>query len=149
MRARDGNVHWGRPKEGLLPMVSHLGGMISVVNGMLLARRFKGPADTVGATCIGEGGTSTGSFHDALNQAAIEKLPLVLVIADNQYAYSTPTSRQFACSALEERAAGYGIEAQSADGTDLADCLTVVGEAVNKARNGNGPQMVVARLLRL
>src|SRR5436305_1117693 len=76
MRARDGNIHRGRPKEGLLVMISHLGAMISVVNGALLAHRFKGLLGTVGAACIGEGGTSTGAFHEAINQAAVEKLPL-------------------------------------------------------------------------
>src|SRR3989442_12570702 len=75
MRGRDGNVHRGRPKEGLLPMISHLSAMISVVNGALMARRFKGVPDTVGAACVGEGATSTGSWHEALNQAAIERLP--------------------------------------------------------------------------
>src|SRR3954471_6163675 len=78
MRARDGNVHRGRPKEGLLPMISHLGAMISVVNGILLARRFSGNKDAIGAASIGDGSTSTGAFHEALNQAAIEKLPLIL-----------------------------------------------------------------------
>src|SRR5271163_2963071 len=97
MRGRDGNVHRGRPRQGLLPMISHLGAMISVVNGVLMARRFKQVNGTVGAACVGEGATSTGAFHEALNQAAIEKLPLVLVVANNQYAYSTPTSREFAC----------------------------------------------------
>src|SRR5213083_205855 len=63
MRGRDGNVHRGRPREGLLPMISHLGAMISVVNGTLMARRFKGVLGTVGAACVGEGATSTGSFH--------------------------------------------------------------------------------------
>ena len=77
-------------------MISHLGAMISVVNGALLARRFKKVEGIVGATCVGEGGTSTGAFHEALNQAAIERLPLVLVVANNQFAYSTPNSRQFA-----------------------------------------------------
>ena len=62
MRGRDGNVHRGRPKEGYLPMISHLGAMISVVNGVLMARRFRGVAGTVGATCIGDGATSTGSW---------------------------------------------------------------------------------------
>src|ERR1039457_5830553 len=149
MRARDGNVHRGRPKDGLLPMISHLGAMISVVNGTLLARRFKGISGTVGATCIGDGATSTGAFHEALNQAAVEKLPLVLIIADNHYAYSTPTERQFACRSLLDRAVGYGIEGQPVDGTELSACLKVVGEAVSRARAGRGPQMVVARLLRL
>jgi pyruvate dehydrogenase E1 component alpha subunit/2-oxoisovalerate dehydrogenase E1 component alpha subunit len=149
MRGRDGNVHRGRPREGLIPMISHLGAMISVVNGALMARRFKGEQGTVGATCLGEGGTSTGAFHEALNQAAVERLPLVLVLANNQYAYSTPSSRQFACRSLLERAAGYAVEGQAVDGTDLSACLRVVGEAVQRARAGRGPQLVVARLLRL
>src|SRR5437879_13485943 len=118
MRGRDGNIHRGRPKEGLMAMISHLGAMISVVNGALLAHRFKGITNTVGAACIGEGGTSTGSFHEAINQAAVEKLPLVLVVANNQYAYSTPNERQFACRSLLDKAAGYGIEGHSLDGTE-------------------------------
>src|SRR5262245_33606247 len=81
MRGRDGNVHRGKPQEGVFAMISHLGAMISVVNGALLARRLKGLAGSVGATCIGEGATSTGAFHEALNQAAVENLPLILVVA--------------------------------------------------------------------
>jgi pyruvate dehydrogenase E1 component alpha subunit/2-oxoisovalerate dehydrogenase E1 component alpha subunit len=149
MRARDGNVHRGRPKEGLFAMISHLGAMISVVNGALLARRFKGITGTVGATCIGDGATSTGAFHEAINQAAIEKLPLVLVVANNHYAYSTPNERQFACRSLLDKVAGYGVEGQSVDGTDPAACLTALGQAVGKARAGEGPQVVIATLLRL
>jgi len=149
MRGRDGNVHRGRPKEGYLPMISHLGAMIPVVNGMLLARRFKGVTGLVGATCLGEGGTSTGAFHEGLNQAAVEKLPLVLIVANNQYAYSTPVARQFACHSLVDRAVGYGVEGHSVDGTDLSACLKVIGEAVANAREGRGPQLVVANLLRL
>ncbi len=149
MRGRDGNVHRGRPREGLLPMISHLGAMISVVNGALLARRFSGNNETVGAASIGDGATSTGSVHEALNQAAIEKLPLVVVIANNQYAYSTPNSRQFVCDSLADRAAGYGMGCQSIDGTDLEACLKAVGRAADSARTGKGPQMVVANLLRL
>jgi acetoin:2,6-dichlorophenolindophenol oxidoreductase subunit alpha len=149
MRARDGNVHRGRPREGLLPMISHLGAMISVVNGVLMAHRFNGVTGTAGAASIGDGATSTGSFHEALNQAAIEKLPLVLVVANNHYAYSTPISRQFACRSLADRGAGYGVASHSVDGTDLLACLKVVGDAVEDARNGGGPQLIVARLLRL
>lgn len=149
MRGRDGNVHRGRPREGILPMISHLGAMISVVNGVLMARRFNGVTGVVGVASIGEGGTSTGAFHEALNQAAIEKLPLVVVVANNQYAYSTPNSRQFACRSLADRAAGYGIESKNVDGTDLLECLDVVGSAVERARLGRGPQLIVARLLRL
>jgi len=149
MRSRDGNVHRGRPRDGLLPMISHLGSMISVVNGILFAQRMQGKTGTVGATSIGDGGTSTGAFHEALNQASVEKLPLVLVIANNQYAYSTPNERQFACQDLAERAAGYAISPVSINGTDLDACLHALGSAVARARSGEGPQMVVASLLRL
>ncbi|MDE3068829.1 MAG: thiamine pyrophosphate-dependent dehydrogenase E1 component subunit alpha [Verrucomicrobiota bacterium] len=149
MRGRDGNVHRGRPREGLLPMISHLGAMISVVNGVLFARRLKNVSGTVGAACVGDGATSTGAFHEALNQAAVEKLPLVLVVADNQYAYSTPTSRQFACAHLADKAQGYGVQGHAVDGTDLTACLKTVGQAVARARDGRGPQLVVASLLRL
>ncbi len=149
MRGRDGNVHRGRPREGQLAMISHLGAMISVVNGALFARRMKNITGTVGVATCGDGATSTGSFHEALNQAAVEKLPLVMVVADNQYAYSTPTSRQFACRSLVDRAVGYGIPGYEVDGTDLAACLRVVGGAIVRARAGQGPQLVVAHLLRL
>ena len=149
MRARDGNVHRGRPQAGVLAMISHLGAMISVVNGALLARRFNGVAGTVGMASIGDGATSTGAFHEAVNQAAIEKLPLVLVVANNQYAYSTPNPREFACRSLADRAAGYGIEGCYVDGTDLGECLRAIRDAADKARAGQGPQLVVARLLRL
>ena len=149
MRGRDGNVHRGRPREGYLPMISHLGAMVSVVNGVLFARRMKGISGIVGAACLGEGATSTGSFHESLNQAAVEKLPLVLVVANNQYAYSTPNARQFACGDLADKAAGYGVESFSVTGNDLVACLEVVGAAVARARAGHGPQLVIANLLRL
>ncbi|HEY4414818.1 MAG TPA: thiamine pyrophosphate-dependent dehydrogenase E1 component subunit alpha [Verrucomicrobiae bacterium] len=149
MRGRDGNVHRGRPKDGYLPMISHLGAMISVVNGTLIARRFKNISGTVGAVCLGDGATSTGAFHEALNQAAVEKLPLVMVVADNQYAYSTPTTSQFACEDLADKGVGYGVMTHSVDATDLTACLNVVGGAVEQARAGRGPQLVVAKLLRL
>ena len=150
MRARDGNIHRGRPVQGIFPMVSHLGTMVSVVAGALLARRLRGTLqDGVGATSIGDGGTSTGAFHEGMNLAAVERLPLVVVVANNQYAYSTPTSRQFACADLLDRAAGYGFAGCEVDGTDLAACLGVIQSAVARARAGKGPQMVVARLLRL
>lgn len=149
MRGRDGNVHRGYPRRGYLAMISHLGSMISVVNGALFARRYRGESGVVGLASLGEGGTSTGAFHEGINQAAVERLPLVLVIANNQYAYSTPTSRQFACRDLADKGAGYGVEAHRVDGTDLMACLECLGRAVARARAGGGPQMVVAQLLRL
>ena len=149
MRGRDGNVHRGRPKEGYLAMISHLAEMISVVNGALLARQMKGITGTIGATCVGEGATSTGAFHEGINQAAVEKLPLILIVANNQYSYSTPNSRQFACADLASKAIGYGVDSHSVDGTDLDACLKTLGKAVANARAGRGPQMITASLLRL
>jgi TPP-dependent pyruvate/acetoin dehydrogenase alpha subunit len=149
MLGRDGNVHRGRPREGYFPMISHLGALVSVVAGALIARRFKGDTIAIGATTIGDGGTSTGAFHEAINMAAVEKLPLVVVVSNNRYAYSTPNSRQFACSDLVDRARGYGLEGYTMDGTDLAECLEVVENAMERARSGHGPQMVVGHCLRL
>ena len=149
MRGRDGNIHRGRPSEGYHAMISHLGAMVSTVCGGLVAKRFRGESGVVGATCIGEGGTSTGSFHEGMNMAAVEKLPLVVVVANNQYSYSTPNSRQFACADLLSRAEGYGIMGRRAVGNNLIDALDVLGEAVAAARAGEGPQLVVADLLRL
>jgi len=115
----------------------------------LIARRLKSIPEVVGAACIGEGATSTGAFHEALNQAAVERLPLVAVVADNQYAYSTPNTRQFACRSLVQRAEGYGVSGHQVDGTDLQACLRTLRTAVQNARSGAGPQLVVANLLRL
>ena len=81
MRGRDGNIHRGRPGEGHYAMISHLGAMIPTVAGALMARRFRGETSVVGVTCIGDGGTSTGAFHEGVNLAAVERLPLVVVVA--------------------------------------------------------------------
>ena len=149
MRGRDGNIHRGRIDQGQLAMISHLGAMISTVAGVLLARKMRGERGHVGAISIGDGATSTGSTHEGLNAAAVEKLPIVAVVANNQYAYSTPVARQYACADLLDRARGYGYEPHRADGTSLEECLDVVHRAVARAREGKGPQMVVASLLRL
>tara|TARA_B100001250_G_C19713920_1_gene750456 strand:- start:96 stop:1115 length:1020 start_codon:yes stop_codon:yes gene_type:complete len=149
-KGRDGNVHRGNPREGMPTMISHLGAMISVVSGVLFARRIKGTLNnSVGATTIGDGGTSTGAFHEALNLAAVEKLPLIVSIANNQFAYSTPTSKQFACHDLVDKAVGYGVNGINVDGTDLIDCIQGFQSCIQKARAGEGPQIVVGNLLRL
>ena len=150
MRGRDGNIHRGRPDKRMPAMISHLGTAVSLVVGMLVARRMKGELEgVVGATCVGDGATSTGAFHEGLNMAAVEGLPLVVLVADNQFAYSTPRNRQFACESLVDRAAGYGVQGHEVDGTDLEASLATVQHAVSAARQGKGPQLVVGRLLRL
>src|SRR5213596_506048 len=149
MRGRDGNIHRGRPRDNQLAMISHLGAMVSVTVGVLLAKRFKREKNFVGLSCIGEGGMQTGSFHEGMNLAAVEQVPLVIVATNNHYAYSTPNDREFACADLVDRAKGYGFEGYTIDGTDLSTCLDVIGSAVKRARAGRPPQLVVASVLRL
>ena len=149
MRGRDGNIHRGSWETGQLAMISHLGAMMPVVVGKLLAKRMKGEKNFVGLTTIGEGGMQTGATHEGMNIAAVERVPFVLVATNNHYAYSTPNDREFACNDLVDRAIGYGFEGHTIDGTDLAQCLEVIGSAVKRARAGGPPQLVVASTLRL
>lgn len=150
MHARDGNIHRGDIRRGQLPMISHLGASISVVSGMLMARRQLGTlGDSVGIASIGDGGMQTGAAHEGINLAAVERLPLVLLVADNQVSYSTFSDRSYACRSLIDRAVGYGYQAHTCDGTDFDACRTTVEAAVAAARAGQGPQMVLATLLRL
>ncbi|HMJ06958.1 MAG TPA: thiamine pyrophosphate-dependent enzyme, partial [Chthoniobacterales bacterium] len=122
MRGRDGNIHRGCAEAGQLAMISHLGAMIPVVVGKLLAKRMKGEKGFIGLTTLGEGGMQTGATHEGLNMAAVEKVPFVVVVTNNHFAYSTTNDRQFACAHLVDRAQGYGYEGHEVDGTDLAAC---------------------------
>lgn len=150
MRGRDGNIHRGFPREGMPAMISHLGASVSVAAGMMMAKRMRGEmAGKVAGCPIGDGATSTGAFHEAMNMIGVERLPVVVLVVNNQFAYSTPNSRQFACAALVERAKGYGFAGHSVDGTSLLQSLEVISEAVNSARRGDGPQLVEAQTLRL
>ena len=150
MRGRDGNVHRGRVENGFIMPISHLGATLSVVAGGLLAFRLQGKLPgPVGVGHIGDGTTSTGAFHEALNLAAVEKLPLICVVTNNQFAYSTPNEREFRCENLVDKAAGYGIEGFSVDGTDFLETLALMKTLVERARQGEGPFLVVAQTLRL
>ncbi len=149
MGGKDGNVHWGQPMQGNPAPVSHLGAMVSVVAGMLLAKRMRGDAGAVGVACIGDGTTSVGAAHEACNLIAVEKLPVVIVVTNNQYAYSTPNSQEFACAELTDRGIGYGMQAHACDGTDFLQTLGTMQRAVEAARTGEGPQWVVATTLRM
>ena len=111
MRGRDGNIHHGDLDLGVLPMISHLGAMVATTTGMLLAKRLKGNTSDIGLAMIGDGGMATGALHEGLNAAAVHQLPLVLVVANNGYSYSTPNQQSFACADLADRAQGYGIPA--------------------------------------
>src|SRR5438132_7519248 len=132
MRGRDGNIHRGHPRNNELAMVSHLGAMISVTVGTLMAKRLKGDKNFVGLACIGEGGMQTGSFHEGMNLAAVEQVPLVVVATNNHYAYSTPNDREFACHDLVYCSLGYRFEGYTIDVTDRTNYLDVFASAVKR-----------------
>lgn len=149
MRGRDGNVHWGTPLEGVPAPISHLGAMVSVVAGMMMAKRIQGQTGCVGVVCIGDGTTSVGATHEACNLIAVEKLPIVIIVSNNQFAYSTPNRQEFACNSLAERGQGYGMTTHECDGTDFLQTLETMYNAVTAARQNQGPQWVVANTLRM
>jgi len=146
------SYHYGylAPEEGILHvgMISHLGAMIPVAAGCAFALRQSG-SDRVAINFIGEGGTSTGDFHEGLNEAAVGKLPLVLVIENNRYAFSTPARLQYACLQLSDRGPGYGIAAETVDGNDADVMARVLARAVARARTGQGPTLIEAMVGRL
>lgn len=144
---RDLNIHFGDMEKGFIGPISHLGDMIPVMTGILLGARMK-KKDLVGVAYIGDGGMSTGAFHEGLNFAAVQKLPLIVVAEYNHYAYSTPTELQTAVKDLAEKAAGYGIPAHIVDGNDVIGCYEVMKEAAEFARNGGGAVLIEAKTYR-
>lgn len=148
----DRSYHYGyfERDAGLLHvgMVSHLGSMIPVAAGCAFALKKRG-TDRVAVNFIGEGGTSTGDFHEGLNLAAVWRLPLVLVVENNRYAFSTPARAQYACLQLSDRGPGYGIPAETIDGTDPDAVAHALEAAVARARTGQGPTLIEAMIGRL
>ena len=144
---RDLNIHFGDMDRGFIGPISHLGDMIPVMTGLLLAARMQ-KKKFVAVAYIGDGGMSTGAFHEGLNFAAVQRLPLIVVAEHNQYAYSTPTSLQTAVKDLAEKAAGYGIPAYIVDGNDVVACYEVTRQAVEYARRGGGAVLIEAKTYR-
>jgi TPP-dependent pyruvate/acetoin dehydrogenase alpha subunit len=147
-RGRDGNVHHGEMDKNIIGMISHLGTNIPLAVGAALGKRMQGE-NAVALATIGDGGSSIGDFHEGLNFAAVQKAPLVLIIENNQYAYSTPNSMQYACEQLVDRAVGYGIKGMSGDGTNAVDVYQITKEAVEYARSGNGPVLIEFKTMRM
>ena len=146
-RATDVQFHFADLEKGFIGPISHLGDMIPVMTGILLASRMK-KENRVAVAYIGEGASSTGAFHEGVNFAAVQKLPLITIIENNGYAYSTPTRVQAACSNFVEKAVGYGIKGLSVDGNDVISCYEVMKEAVVYARSGNGSVLIEAHTYR-
>src|SRR2546421_8093536 len=144
---RDLNIHFGDIARGFIGPISHLGDMIPVMTGIVLAARMQ-KRDAVAVAYIGDGGMSTGAFHEGLNFAAVQRLPLVIVAEHNWYAYSTPTSKQCAVANLADKAAGYGIPGYVVDGNDVVACYEVMKKAAESARGGGGSALIEAKTYR-
>ena len=148
-KAREGNIHHGDPAARSLPMISHLGAMLSNVAGTTDSQRRLGRA-AVGFTFFGDGSSSTGDIHESLNLASLLSLPVVFVIENNQYAYSTPMSEQFtAGTELWRRAAAYGMEGLAVDATDVETCTRTFAKIIAQVRATSRPVLVEAHTLRL
>jgi TPP-dependent pyruvate/acetoin dehydrogenase alpha subunit len=147
-RGRDGTGHYADPALRIYGNVSHLAAMIPVAVGVALAARLR-KEDAVVLNYIGDGGCNVGDFHEGLNMAAVMKLPFVLIIENNQFAYSTPTARQHAAERLSDRGTGYGIPGVTVDGTDVLAVYDVCRTAIARARRGDGPTLIESVSMRM
>ena len=145
-RGRELNIHFGDIGEagktrGFLGQISPLGDMVPVMTGVTMTFKMRGE-DRVGLVYVGDGATSTGAFHEGINFAAVQKLPLVVVIENNGYAYSTPTSKQTAAAQFVDKAIGYGVAGEQCDGNDVLAVYDCTKRAVDRARAGEGVQLL-------
>jgi 2-oxoisovalerate dehydrogenase E1 component len=148
-RAREGNIHHGDPANRSLPMISHLGTMLSNIVGATDSQRRFG-RQAVGFTFFGDGGSSTGDVHETLNLASLIDAPVVFVIENNRYAYSTPLSEQCAFGTeLWKRAAAYGMEGLALDATDVEGTARTLAHVIAKVRTTSRPVLIEAHTLRL
>jgi len=146
-RGRELNVHFNDLEKGYLGQISHLGDMIPVMAGIAMTFKMRGEA-RVGLVYIGDGGTSTGAFHEGLNFAAVQRLPLVVIGEYNHWAYSTPPEKQFAVRDLVDKAKGYGIPAVTVDGNDVFAVYEATKFAVDRARRGKGVHFIEVKTYR-
>jgi TPP-dependent pyruvate/acetoin dehydrogenase alpha subunit len=146
-RGRELNVHFNDLEKGYLGQISHLGDMVPVMAGITLSFKLRGQT-RVGMVYAGDGATSTGAFHEGLNFAAVQRLPLVVIAEYNHWAYSTPPERQFAVKDLAEKAKGYGVPAVTVDGNDVLAVYAAAKHAVDRARRGRGVHMVEVKTYR-
>jgi pyruvate dehydrogenase E1 component alpha subunit/2-oxoisovalerate dehydrogenase E1 component alpha subunit len=140
-RGRELNIHFGDTERGFIGQISPLGDMVPVMAGVTLTFKMRGE-DRVGLVYVGDGATSTGAFHEGINFAAVQRCPLVVIIENNGYAYSTPTSKQTAAERLVDKAIGYGIPGERADGNDVIATYEATKRAVDRARRGEGASIV-------
>ena len=140
-RGRELNIHFGDTERGFIGQISPLGDMVPVMAGVTLTFKMR-RQDRVGLVYVGDGATSTGAFHEGINFAAVQRCPLVVVVENNGYAYSTPVSRQTAAKRFVDKAIGYGVPGEQADGNDVLAVYDVTKRAVDRARRGEGVTLV-------
>jgi TPP-dependent pyruvate/acetoin dehydrogenase alpha subunit len=140
-RGRELNIHIGDLERGFIGQISHLGDMVPVMAGVTLTFKLR-KEPRVGLVYVGDGATSTGAFHEGVNFAAVQRCPLVVIVENNGYAYSTPVAKQTAAERLADKAAGYGIPGLTADGNDVLAVYEVTKEAVERARAGGGVTLI-------
>ena len=147
-KGRDGTGHYADQSLRIYGNISHLGAMLPVACGVALASKIR-KEKSVAMTYIGDGGASVGDVHESLMMALAMHLPLILIIENNQYAYSTPISKQFVAKRMSDRAIGYGIPGVTVDGTDVLEMYRVCREAVERARRGEGPTIIESVTMRM
>ena len=140
-RGRELNIHFGDTERGFIGQISPLGDMVPVMAGVTLSFKLRGQS-RVGLVYVGDGATSTGAFHEGVNFAAVQRCPLVVVVESNGYAYSTPTRKQTLAAQFVDKAIGYGIAAEQADGNDVIATYAATKRAVDRARRGEGVTLV-------
>ncbi|HET9399679.1 MAG TPA: thiamine pyrophosphate-dependent dehydrogenase E1 component subunit alpha, partial [Candidatus Acidoferrales bacterium] len=148
-QGKDGTSHFGDlEKRHVVSPISMLGDLIPVMTGVAMAGRYLGQ-NIVSMTWIGDGGSSTGAFHEGMNLAASQKAPFICVIENNQWAYSTPVNRQVPLRDLADRARAYGIPSYIVDGNDALAVYRTTREAVDRCRAGEGPVIIEAKTMRM
>jgi len=140
-RGRELNIHFGDLARGFVGQISHLGDLVPVMTGITLSFKLR-KQPRVGLVYIGDGATSTGAFHEGTNLAAVQRCPLVIVMENNGYAYSTPTAKQTAVKELKDKALAYGVPGVQADGNDVLAVYDVTKRAVERARRGDGVTLI-------
>ncbi|VUZ86456.1 pyruvate dehydrogenase [Candidatus Methylomirabilis lanthanidiphila] len=147
-RGRDGNVHFGDITRGIIGFISPMADLLPVATGVALTFTLRHERRVV-AALFGDGASSRGDFHEALNFAAVLKLPVVFICHNNQYAYSTPLSRQMAIEHVADRAKAYGMPGITVDGNDVLAVRDAVAKAAARARAGEGPSLVEGKTMRM
>jgi len=147
-RGRDNTLHIGDLKRGVVPMISPLGTVCPVACGIALVLKRRGRRNVV-LVHFGEGTTSVGDVHEAMNLAAVRKLPLIFICNNNGYAYSTPTKKQYAVKNLSIRGPAYGMHGEKVDGTDVLAIYHALRRAIARARAGGGPSFLECKTVRM